>query len=79
LLEREAFLQKVKGKEGSYIGYQYGCYAENEISQLSQWTYSEILERGTKLLNFMEKRWGIKIGSKDEKIEILNLEFLQKK
>lgn len=78
-LSNKPFLQKVKGKEGSYIGYQYGCYAENEISQLSQWTYSEILERGTKLLNFMEKRWGIKIGSKDEKIEILNLEFLQKK
>ncbi len=78
-LSNKAFLTKVKGKENTSIGYQYGCYAENEISQFTQWTSTEILDRGIKLLTFMEKRWGIKIGTKDEKVEVLCLEFLNKK
>lgn len=78
-LSNKPFIQKVKGKEGSMTGYQFGCYAENEISHLTQWTSEEILERGIKLLTFMEKRWNIKVGTKDEKIEILCLDFLNKK
>lgn len=77
-LSNKAFLSKVKGKDGTNIGYQYGCYAENEIAHLTQWTSAEILERGTKLLTFMEKRWSIKLGSKEEKTSILGLEFLNK-
>lgn len=76
-LSNKPLLQKVKGKEGSMTGYQFGCYAENEISHLTQWTSEEILERGIKLLTFMEKRWNIKVGTKEEKMEVLSLEFLR--
>jgi hypothetical protein len=37
------------------------------------------MERGLKLISFMEKRWGINLGSDDEKLYLLNLEFVLEK
>ena len=61
----------------SSVGFRYGSYSENEVSGISQWTSSEILERGLKLLNFMETRWQLNFGDRDNKIDILNLKFLK--
>lgn len=75
-LGNKCFADKKINTEDS-IGYSYGCYCENEIAQYDDWTPEDILERGLKLLKFMESRWRIKIGSDDDKIKILALEFLK--
>lgn len=75
-LSNRPFSEKVNGVKGSYSGYRYGCYAENEVCDLTDWSPEVIKDRGIKLLTFMEKRWDIKLGTKKEKIELLGLEFL---
>lgn len=78
-LSNKPFKDKVNGKDGSYIGYRFGCYAENEISKLTLWTPEHILERGITLLNFLEKRWGLKLGTEEDKISLLGLDFIPRK
>lgn len=58
------------------VGYAYGSYSEIEVSQYPDWTAKEILQRGLKLLNFMETRWGLVLGDSNDKIKLLNLEFV---
>lgn len=77
-LSNKPFPDKVDGKADSVVGYRYGCYAENEVSQCNEWTPQNILDRGIKLLDFMEKRWDIKLGDKQHKTFILGLDFLKK-
>ncbi|QXE22564.1 hypothetical protein B6N60_01247 [Richelia sinica FACHB-800] len=61
------------------VGYRYGSYSENEVALYEHWTAKEILERGIKLINFMENRWKISIGDYDAKVEFLGLGFVLKK
>lgn len=65
-----------KGDDTNKVGYIYGCYSENEIAQEKQWTAREILLRGIKLLEFMETRWKIPLGSKKDKVKALSLDFV---
>ena len=58
------------------VGYAYGGYAENEVAQLEHWGPRQILERGVKLLDFLEVRWGVTIGDRQQKIKALGLDFL---
>lgn len=67
---------KKKGSSSNKVGYRYGCYSEIEISQENQWTAREILFRGIRLLEFMERRWGIPLGDKKAKAKALGLEFV---
>lgn len=67
------------GTEESKVGFRYGSYAENEIACKSSWTAIDILERGLRLLSFMEERWGIGLGDNAEKVKFLNLSFLAKR
>lgn len=72
----KCFSEKISGDANSMIGYRYGSYSENEITDYKDWTAKEILERGIKLLDFMEKRWNLTIGDKKGKIDFLNLNFV---
>jgi hypothetical protein len=74
-LQNKCFLQKIDN-DTNQIGYRYGSYSENEVSKLTEWTPKEILERGVKLLTFMEERWSITLGDQKQKKRILNLDFL---
>ncbi|MNY47814.1 hypothetical protein D3C86_1831110 [compost metagenome] len=74
-LQNKSFIDKIDNGEG--VGYRYGSYAENAISGKTEWTPIEILERGVTLLNFMEQRWGLDLGSRDDKVKILKLDFLK--
>ena len=78
-LSNKPFPEKIDGQKDHVVGYRYGCYAENEVSKTAEWTPNEILERGITLLGFLEHRWNLKLGNRDEKIRILGLEFLKKK
>ena len=70
------FIDKISN-DNNVIGYRYGSYSENEITKYKDWTAKEILERGLKLLDFMEKRWSIPLGSRDHKVDFLNLKFVE--
>lgn len=72
------FIDKISNEKNT-VGYRYGSYSENEITKYSDWTAKEILERGITLLNFMEKRWNIPLGSRAQKVEFLNLSFVEGK
>jgi hypothetical protein len=67
------------GTEDNKVGFRYGSYAENEIACKSSWTAKDILERGLRLLSFMEERWDIPIGDSNDKMKFLNLAFVAKK
>lgn len=75
-LQDKCFDNKISTNK-TKVGYKYGCYSENEVTEYQQWTESEILHRGLHLVNFMEDRWKIKIGSEQEKIKFLGLDFLK--
>jgi uncharacterized protein with ParB-like and HNH nuclease domain len=66
-------------KTAETTGYCFGSYSENEVGLYTEWTSKEILARGLKMLEFMEKYWDIKIGDHREKIKALGLDFLGKK
>lgn len=57
-------------------GYRYGSYSENELTKFENWGPEEILERGIKMLNFLEERWELSLGSQENKTRALGLEFL---
>ena len=52
-------------------GYRTGSYQQIEVSKSSNWTPEEIVKRGKKMLEFMEKRWNIKLGNDEEKKALL--------
>lgn len=75
-LSNNPFPDKVDGKKDPVVGYRYGSYAENEISKEKEWTPTHILQRGLSMLEFMERRWNIQLGSEKNKKEMLGLEFM---
>jgi hypothetical protein len=66
-----------KNKEGDNVGYFNGSYSEIEVSSYKQWTSKEIIERGKKMLEFMEERWQFNDTYDWEisKETLLNLDF----
>lgn len=75
-LQNKCFIDKIDNGE-NYVGYKYGSYSENEISGFKEWTPQNILDRGMKLLKFMEKNWDLNFISDDKRKEILNLTFIK--
>lgn len=71
------FADKVAVPDGRPIGYQYGCYSENEIAGLEEWLPANILSRGLKMVDFLETRWNIPFEGKRQKIEFLGLGFVK--
>jgi hypothetical protein len=71
-LSNRPFIEKCAGST-KMNGYRTGSYSEIEISTLSQWGAKEIVERGVRLLSFLEKRWDIPLGDDAKKIELLGL------
>lgn len=76
-LQNKCFEDKIDNKSNK-VGFRFGSYSENEISGYTKWTATEILERGLRLLEFMEQRWQLNFGDRENKIDILNLKFLNK-
>ena len=77
-LQNDCFIKKKEAKldtRGNIIrnGYANGSYSEQEVSALDKWGPIEIENRGLKLLAFMERRWEIDLGNKEEKLDLLHL------
>ena len=54
-----------------------GSYSEIEVADEADWTPTAILNRGLRLLDFMESRWSIKLGTRAQKIASLKLSILE--
>nr|WP_241242187.1 DUF262 domain-containing protein [Thalassotalea sp. G2M2-11] len=83
-LQNDSFPEKKNTKKdnsGKVIrnGYSNGSYSEIEVSQNEDWSALEILNRGLSLLEFMEKRWVLNLGTHANKLELLHLSFLEEK
>jgi len=74
-LSNGSFPEKL-GDASRQVGYRYGCLSEIQVSMEPEWTPTSILRRGLYLLDFMEKRWSIRLGNAEEKIDLLGLRFL---
>lgn len=79
-LQNDDFLDKKKlkkDKSGNVIrnGYSNGSYSEIEVSQSRHWSPRKVSERGLRLLEFMEQRWDINLGTRKEKLKLLHLDF----
>ena len=80
-LQNDDFLDKKgtkKNNQNQVIrnGYENGSYSELEVAQENDWTATEIKQRGLRLLEFMESRWRIDLGSTSNKLALLHLSFL---
>jgi hypothetical protein len=58
-------------------GYFNGSFSEIAVAQLADWTPERILDRGLTMLDFLEARWKVSLGTRAEKLKVLNLEFLE--
>ncbi len=75
-LQNWPFRDKVRNAEGT-VGYFNGSYSEIEVSGEGDWTPQHILERGLRLLEFMERRWDVQFQNRASKIQFLHLQFLE--
>ncbi len=60
-------------------GYNNGSYSELEVANESDWTPTKVLERGLRLLAYMEERWKIPMGHSEKKLSLLHLNFMAEK
>ncbi|MGI3172043.1 GmrSD restriction endonuclease domain-containing protein [Aeromonas veronii] len=74
-LSNKCFEEK-KSRENDTVGFAFGCYSENEVALKENWTAIEILERGIKMANFFQKRWGIKFDDNNQLLKFLGIDFV---
>ncbi|MGL4321386.1 MAG: DUF262 domain-containing protein [Paracoccaceae bacterium] len=75
-LSNKPYPDKVKGRTHG-VGYVFGSYAENEVaSTYDQWTPNCILDRTLRLLDFLEVRWDVDLGTDAEKTDLIGLGFI---
>lgn len=82
-LQNDDFPDKKKTKENDdgvtvRHGYSDGSYSELEVAKEDNWLPENIEKRGLRLLKFMEERWNINLGPKEDKLELLHLDFSKK-
>jgi hypothetical protein len=58
-------------------GYRFGSYSEIEVAEHADWTPIAILNRGMRMLEFLERRWHIPLGERKAKVAALKLSFLE--
>ena len=67
ILQNKCFaLKKRDTEKGNTVGFYNGSYSEIEVSRHDKWTKEEIQDRGKKMLDFLDKRWGVDIQSWEE-------------
>lgn len=74
-LGNKAFPDKVGNGDGT-VGYRYGSYSENQVAMAAEWTAEAIVDRGLQMMAFMEKRWSLSIGDRNQKLKALGLSFM---
>ena len=74
-LQNYSFDDKKYGKDRTR-GYINGSHSEMEVAQLKEWTPEEILNRGLKMIKFMEEKYNFIIPNRAERIKMLGLDFM---
>lgn len=75
-LQNVCFPEKKNPPDDKRSGYKNGSHSEIEVSYEIDWTAQSILDRGYKLLAFMEKRWSIAL-SDTQKLQLLHIGFVR--
>lgn len=75
-LQNDGFPEKKSSLPNKRRGYENGSHSEIEVAQNNDWTANHILERGLKLLEYMESRWDISFGGDEQKISVLGIGFV---
>ena len=68
-LQNDSFETKVES-------YRNGCHSEVEVAEKDAWDAQCIYDRGIKLLEFMEDRWGVSFENRQQMEELLHVEFV---
>jgi hypothetical protein len=74
-LSNKSFPEKLERTQDT-VGFRYGSYSENEVASYAEWTAENIVDRGIKMLTFLESRWNFPIGGTEAKIKALGLSFM---
>lgn len=77
-LGNKSFPEKIGNGDGA-VGYRYGSYSENQVAIVSEWTPDAIVERGLQMMSFMEKRWSLTIGDREQKLRAMGLGFMARR
>jgi hypothetical protein len=75
-MQNDSFPDKKSPIGKSHKGYTDGSHSEIEVAAYRNWNADAILERGFKLLEFMERRWNIKFLNNESKKDMLFLDFM---
>lgn len=75
-LQNDSFHDKKVASSSGRRGYENGSHSEIEVAKETDWDARRILERGMKLLGFMEKRWDFQFESESQKLDLLHLGFV---
>ncbi len=75
-MQNDSFPDKKSPKNKLQKGFSDGSHSETEVAAYENWNAECILERGLRLLDFMERRWDIKFVSDESKKELLFLDFM---
>jgi hypothetical protein len=83
-LQNDCFIDKKNPKyndrkEKIRQGYKDGSHSEIEVAEYDDWNAETILDRGLKLLDFMERRWKLKFEDEAAKMDLLFLGFMNEK
>lgn len=76
-MQNDSFPDKKSPVGKSHKGYSDGSHSEIEVAAYSVWNANAILDRGMKLLEFMERRWDVKFESIEDKKAVLFLNFIK--
>lgn len=74
-LQNYSFDDKKVGKD-RVRGYSNGSHSEMQVAKYNEWTAKEILERGLKMIAFMEQHYDFIIPTKADRIKMLGLDFM---
>jgi hypothetical protein len=75
-MQNDSFPDKKFPSGKSHKGYTDGSHSEIEVAAYKDWNADSILDRGLKLLEFMERRWNIKFANNESKKDMLFLDFM---
>lgn len=75
-LQNDCYKDKRADEESTH-GYFNGSYSEIRVAEMYEdWTPTSIRGRGLELLKFMEERWNIELGTETDKVNLLNISFV---
>ncbi|NLN49645.1 MAG: DUF4268 domain-containing protein [Clostridiales bacterium] len=74
-LQNDSFPDKKNPSSSGRRGYLNGSHSEIEVAAVQDWTAINIWNRGIKLLEFMDSRWGLTLTD-EQKINLLHIEFV---